>query len=139
MVLAKGLGKETKMEKQIPVESEGLEPIGVGGLVIGAVSGVNDESACLVDDFKATQYELEVLARHYLEEARGIEFKGKFLGSSGSHEIRMHHFACRRLATIEAVLGKERFQQAIAHTAEEWGKRFTEAKEIAKTGNHRML
>ncbi len=58
------------MEKQIPVESEGLGAIRAGGLIIGRVSGVNDESACLVEHFKPTQYELEVLANHYLEEGR---------------------------------------------------------------------
>ncbi len=120
------------MERQIPVESEGLGPIGGAGWVIGVVGGVNDESACLVEHFKPTQYELEVLARHYLEEARNIEFKGQFLGYSGSHEIRMRPFAYRRLATIEGVLGKHKFDKAIAQTEEEHNRGFAKAAEIEK-------
>ena len=118
------------MKKQMPVESEGLGPL--GGVIGGGISGVNDQSACLVENFKPTLYELEVLARHYLEEARGIEFGGVFLGCSGSIEIRMHPFACRRLATIEAFLGEESFRNAIASTEEKWEKAFTEADEIEK-------
>jgi len=120
------------MENQMPVESEGLGPIGAGGFIIGRISGVNEESAYLVEHFKPTQYELEVLARHYLEEARNIEFKGQFLGYSGSHEIRMRPFAYRRLATIEGVLGKHKFDKAIARTEEEQNRSFAKAAEIEK-------
>ncbi len=60
------------MTKQMPVESQGL---GALGGVIGVVSGVNDASAYLVEDFKPTLYELEVLARHYLEKAREVEYR----------------------------------------------------------------
>ncbi len=118
------------MGKQMAVESEGLGPL--GGVIGAGIRGVNDQSASLVENFKPTLYELEVLARHYLEEAREIEFDGKFLGSSGSYEIRMHPFAYRRLATIENVLGEERFQKAIARTEEKWDKIFAEAAEIER-------
>lgn len=118
------------MGKQMAVESEGLGPL--GGVIGGGISGVNDQSACLVENFKPTLYELEVLARHYLEEARGIEFLGEFLGCSGSYEIRMRPFAYRRLATIEAFLGEESFRKAIASTEEEWDRRFAEAEEIER-------
>ena len=120
------------MKNQMPVESEGLGPIGAGGFIIGRISGVNEESAYLVEHFKPTQYELEVLARHYLEEARMIEFDGRFLGMSGSYEIRMQPFAYRRLATIKSILGEERLQEAISRAEEKWDKRFTEAEEIEK-------
>ncbi len=69
------------MGKQMAVESEGLGPL--GGVIGGGISGLNDQSASLVENFKPTLYELEVLARHYLEEAREIEFWGEFLGYSG--------------------------------------------------------
>ena len=120
------------MKKQMPVESEGLGPLCVAGWVVGAVGGVNDESACLVEHFKPTQYELGVLARHYLDEAREIEFWDKFLGYGDSYGIRMRPFAYRRLATIKAVLGEKRFQEAIARTEEKWDKGFAEAEEIEK-------
>ncbi len=120
------------MEKQMPVESEGLGQLVAGGFLIGVVPGVNNESATIVEEFKPTVYELEVLARHYLEEAREIEFAGKFLGYSGSYEIRMRPFAYRRLATIEGILEKHRFDKAIAGTEEEWNRRFAEAAEIEK-------
>jgi len=120
------------MGKQMPVESEGLGAIRAGGSIIGRISGVNDESACLVEHFKPTQYELEVLARHYLENARDIEFYGRFLGASGSYEIRMHPFAYRRLATIKSVLGEKRLQEAIARTEEKWDEIFKRAEKDAK-------
>jgi hypothetical protein len=121
--------KETRMEKQIPVESEGLGPLAG---CIGVIRGVNDESAYLVKEFKPTLYELEVLARHYLEEARDIEFGWTFLGFSGSYEIRMQPFAYRRLATIQSILGDQRLQEAISRVEEKWDKRFAEAEEIEK-------
>ncbi len=120
------------MEMEMAVESEGLGAIGGGGFVVGRVSGVNDESAYLVEHFKPTQYELEVLARHYLDEAREIEFWSRFLGCGDSYGIRMRPFAYRRLATIKAVLGEKRFQEAIARTEEKWDKGFAEAEEIEK-------
>ena len=118
------------MEKQMAVESEGLGPL--GGVIGAGIRGVNDQSASLVENFKPTLYELEVLARHYLEEARMIEFDGRFLGMSGSYEIRMQPFAYRRLATIESILGEERLQEAISRAEEKWDKRFAEAEEIEK-------
>ncbi len=118
------------MGKQMAVESEGLGPL--GGVIGGGIRGVNDQSASLVENFKPTLYELEVLARHYLEEARMIEFDGRFLGMSGSYEIRMQPFAYRRLATIESILGEERLQEAISRAEEKWDKRFAEAEEIEK-------
>ncbi len=118
------------MKKQMPVESEGLGPI--AGVIGAGISGVNDSTAYLVENFKPTLYELEVLARHYLEEAREIEFYGRFLGSSGSYEIRMHPFACRRLATLESFLGAERFHKAIARTIEAEDRAFAQAEEVEK-------
>ncbi len=98
----------------------------------GFVPGVNGDFACLVDDFKLTEYELEFLAEHYLDTARWIEFDGRFLAWSGSHESRMLAFARRKLATIENVLGKEQFQRAIARITEEWDRRFAKAEQIEK-------
>ena len=118
------------MEKQMPVESEGQGAIAGGGFVIGAVSGVNDESARLVEDFKPTQYELEVLARRYLDEIRNNEFWWEFLKSTGTY--KRERFVLRRLATIEAALGKERFQEAIASTKEEWKREFAMMEEFVK-------
>ena len=118
------------MGKQMAVESEGLGPL--GGVIGGGISGVNDQSASLVENFKPTLYELEVLARHYLKEAKEIEFYWRFLGDSGSYEIRMHPFACRRLATLESFLGAERFHEAIARTIEAEDRAFAQAEEVEK-------
>ena len=120
------------MGKQMATESEGL----------GAIEGtreveVNEESACLVEDYKCEIYELVDFAKHYLDKAKEIEFYGRFLGYSGSYEIRMIAFARRRLATIENVLGKERFEKALFVTAEKWEKVFAEAEGIEKTWNTR--
>ena len=120
------------MGMEMAVESEGLGPLCGAGMVVGVVGGVNDESAYLVEHFKPTQYELEVLARHYVDEAGQIEFWSRFLGCGDSHGIRMRPFACRRLATIKAALGEKRFEKAIARTEEKWDKRFAEAEEIEK-------
>ncbi len=118
------------MGKQMAVESEGLGPL--GGVIGGGIRGVNDEAACLVENFTPTLYELEVLAKHYLEKVREIEFDGRFLGDSGSYEIRMHPFACRRLATLESFLGAERFHKAIARTIEAEDRAFAQAEELEK-------
>ncbi len=123
------------MKRQMAKESEGLgplvsEPMGIDGkrLAIGMVPGVNDAGATLVENFAPTRYELEVLANHYLEEVRAIEFDGEFLGSSGSYEIRMRPFAYRRLDAIWQVLGEESFKKAIAPMEEKWQKVFAEAR-----------
>jgi len=113
------------MRKQMAIESEGL-----GG--IASAREVNDESACLVEDFKCTINDLQDFAKHYLDKAKEIEFYGRFLGYSGSYEIRMLAFARRRLATIENVLGKERFEKALFVTAEKWDRVFAQAEEIEK-------
>ncbi len=118
------------MKKQFSVESEGLGPL--GGVIGGGIRGVNDSTAYLVDDFKPTLCELAVLTGHYLGNLREIEFGERFYATSGSYEIRMGPFADRRLATIEDVLGKERFQKAIASTEEKWDKIFAEALEFEK-------
>ena len=113
------------MRKQMAIESEGL-----GG--IASAREVNDESACLVEDFKCTINDLQDFAKHYLDKAKEIEFYGRFLGYSGSYEIRMLAFARRRLATIENVLGKERVEKALVVTAEKWDRVFAQAEEIEK-------
>jgi len=118
------------MEKQMPVESEGLGPI--WGNIGACIRGVTDQSASLVENFKPTLYELEVLAKHYLEKVREIEFDYRFLGESGSYALRMNHFARRRLATLESFLGAERFHKAIARTIEAEDRAFAQAEELEK-------
>lgn len=98
----------------------------------GIRGGVNKESACLVEDFQPTRYELEVLASHYLDRARQREFFWAFLKQVGGSQIWERLFAYRRLDTIEKVLGKKTFQEAIAATEEKWERRFAEASEIER-------
>ena len=118
------------MKIQFPKESEGLGAWGNGKFVFGLAKGVNDEVAALVDGFKPTGYELEILAQHYLEEALDIEFFWECDESIGSGEMRSHSFAWRRVNTIAEILGEKRYKEATAGIIEEWEKKF---EDLAKS------
>lgn len=115
--------------KHFPPESEGL---GQSEDAIEWVPDVSNGSATLLDSFKIRPEELEVLARHYLGEARGQEFAGRFLGWHGGHHTWTRNLAYWRLGDIENVLGKERLQKAVASIEEEWDRRFAEAEQFEK-------
>src|SRR5262249_36567326 len=109
-----------EIARLFPAESEDLG-VGDGGVfALGVAPGVNDESARLVFDFQPTRYELGVLARHYIDEARGNEYFWELTDQVGSSEVRMNGFACRRLKTIENLLGEEDFKLATAGQWEKW-------------------
>jgi hypothetical protein len=109
----------------IPEESAGLEPIGAGSLVIGSIRGVNDRWAHLVDGFLPTEYELVVLATHYLDRMMEIRLIGRCYQQYGS-DWRMEAFADRRLGTIEQGLGGEKFEAAIAKSLAKWRQKFAD-------------
>jgi hypothetical protein len=109
---------------QFPPEAEGLGFYSNGTSTIGLVDGVNDASARLVEDFRVTRYELEVLARHYLEEVRFFEYDFAAYRVTGSTAIRMVPFGERRLGSIERILGEDVLVKALAPVEEEWRKRF---------------
>jgi hypothetical protein len=112
----------------MPEESAGLAPSGRRVLIGTGVRGVNDRWARLVEGFRPTEYELVVLAKHYLEEDSDITFMDRFYGMSGSTECRMSEFSRRRLATIEEALGAGKFEAAIAKKLAECQKRFADGE-----------
>ncbi len=117
---------------KLPEESEGLEAWGDKQFVVGLTYGVNDEAARLVAGFEPTIYELEVLAKHYVEEANDIELFWRIYEQGGSEQTRKVNFAYERLRTLESVLGSERFNAAIGPVVDKWNKEFAEAEEEEK-------
>ena len=103
---------------QFPPEAEGLGFYSNGTSTIGLVDGVNDASARLVEDFRVTRYELEVLARHYLEHVRQAEHEWAAFMQSGSTSSRQAAFGGKRLHSIERVLGKDALEKALAPVEE---------------------
>ena len=116
------------MNDQFPPEAEGCEPLSVGPITIGVVRGVNDASAGLVEDFRVTRYELEVLARHYLEKVKQVEHEWTAYRCTGSTGMRMLAFGERRLGSIERILGKDVLDKALAPMEEEWRRRLDDVK-----------
>ena len=124
--------REIRAQPALPgfaAESAGLGPLPAGPFMIGRVRGVNDEGARLVSTFVPTAYELEVLARHYLEAIQEINFYGRYAGMSASYGIRFGPFADRRLDTIAEALGEEAFDRAVASVRQDWEKRRTDIEE----------
>lgn len=80
------------------------------------------------DSFKIWPDELEVLARHYLDQFREEEFAIEFIG--GGADLRRDLY--QRLGDIADVLGKERLQKAVASVEEKWDRRFAEAEQFEK-------
>ena len=111
----------------MPEESAGLAPSGGAGWAIGTVRGVNDRWARLVEGFQPTEYELVVLAKHYLDQSMDIDFVCRCYQMSGSSEWRRQAFASRRLDAIEQALGEAKFDAAIAKKLAEWTQKFADA------------
>ena len=116
------------MDDQFPPEAEGLGFYSDGISTIGLVEGVNDASARLVEDFRVTRYELELLARHYLEEVREYEHEWAAYQCTGSTEMRMQAFGRRRLGSIERILGEDVLVKALAPVEERWRRTFDDLK-----------
>jgi len=115
---------------RLPDEAEALAPLIVNDrIAIGVVPGVNDRAARLVAGFELTEYELGVLANHYLNRLRSSEFDSRVYEQSGSYDIRMRPFADRRLATIREVMGPVAFDAAIAETEKKWDAAFEKAEQ----------
>lgn len=108
-----------------PEESRDL-----GSYPLAPVPGVNDPSAELVKDFIPTQYELWVLANHYLDESTVVDYNAVFFLSTGSWDLRISEFSDRRLDSIAKCLGDEEFDYATSETRHKLATRFfREAKE----------
>jgi hypothetical protein len=91
------------------------------------VRGVNDRWARLVEGFVPTEYELVVLAKHYLDEIMEIDLFWRCYHQTGSSEWRIQAFAGRRLDAIEQALGEAKFNAAIAKRLAEWKQKFADA------------
>ena len=111
----------------MPEESAGLAPSGGPWCAIGTVRGVNDRWARLVEGFRPTEYELVVLAKHYLDKIMDVDFFFRCYEVSGSSEWRIQAFANRRLDAIEQALGEAKFNAAIAKKLAEWTQKFADA------------
>lgn len=104
----------------MPEESAGLGVWKGAGMTIGTVRGVNDRWARLVEGFVPTEYELALLAKHYLDQIMDIDLFYRCYEQSGSSEWRIQAFAGARLNTIEQALGEKKFSALIAKTEAKW-------------------
>jgi hypothetical protein len=107
----------------MPAQSAGLGACwGIGG----GVRGVNDRWALLVEGFAPTEYELVVLAKHYLDVRMEVALIYRCYEQYGSDWWRQQAFADARLNTIEQALGEEKFNAAIAKKIAEWTQKFSD-------------
>ena len=121
------------MDNQFPPEAEGLGYHSDGSSTIGLVEGVNDASARLIEDFRVTRYELEVLARHYLEKVKQYEHEWMAYRCTGSTGRRMLAFGERRLDSIERILGKDVLDKVLEPVEEKWRKTFDDLRVFLAT------
>jgi hypothetical protein len=111
----------------MPEESAGLGAWKGAGMTIGMVRGVNDRWARLVEGFAPSEYELVVLAKHYLDVRMDVALISRCFEQTGSDLWRKQAFADARLNTIEQALGEAKFDAAIAKKLAEWTQKFTDA------------
>ena len=114
---------ERPMNDQFPPEAEGAE----WTIQKGIFGGV-DPSFKLVEDFRVTLNELEVLARHYLEDVRRCEYMWVAHEATGSDWMRKEAFGLARLDSIERILGKDVLDKALEPVEEEWKNTFDDVK-----------
>jgi hypothetical protein len=101
---------------QLPPETEDLGWRSASPPRIALIEGVNDASAELVDAFRVTRYELEVLARNYLEEMNAIVYW--CATTWGTTEDKSIDFVADRVNSIARVLGDDAFAEAVAAVQE---------------------
>ena len=111
------------MNDQFPPEAEGCE-----WMIAKGIFGGKDPSFKLVEDFRVTRHELEVLARHYLEDVRDCEYWWVAHKTTGSDWLRESEFAKRRLGSIERILGEDVLDKALEPMEEEWRRKFDDVK-----------
>ena len=108
----------------LPEESEGL-----WGPAWDAWSpGLNPRSAAPVGSFEPTRYELQVLARHYLEQDAFWNHWWVCMGQAGGDEHRLVEFALRRLYAIEQILAEDEFVAATEPVKTKWKPKFAEVE-----------
>jgi hypothetical protein len=111
-----------------PKESSGLHAHGLPGFALGVVGGVNDSSARLVEGFQPTEYELELLAQHYVDRINDMTLFQRCTGQIGTGDWRLDAFSNRRLDTIRRALGQDKFDAAISKTLAKWKQEFADAE-----------
>src|SRR5205809_997908 len=94
-------------------DRELLGPMKAGPFLIGCVDEVNGQGAEPVEGYPITRHELLALARHWYKEALDNDIFCFLYHCSGSREIRIGPYAWRRIARIEAFLGKAALQKVI--------------------------
>ena len=116
----------SKPTDQSPKESVGLTLAWRDDQVHDLTPELNDESLRLVEGFRPTRHELEVIARHHMDNALGYSFAYEIYGDNvwDPEEI----FSNRRLGTIFEILGEEAIEKAVAPTRKKWADRFAESK-----------
>jgi hypothetical protein len=118
--------------QQLPNESKDLGPLVGKGVVIGSTEGVNDASARTVEGIALTVRELQEVAAHYYDEINSIKFFWDWSGQTSGCEFRKCAFSTERLSAIRTVLGKRRFEEAIAADKREWYRKWDELEEKEK-------
>jgi len=118
---------ETNKQRRLAPESEGLEPLGGNGFVIGHEENINGEGAELVA-FEPTKAELKTLAYNYLDRFFAVQSTFAF-GCSGSFEIREAPFCWRRFLSIAKALSPGK---PIKEFEEEIERRWAEIDEIRR-------
>ena len=83
---------------------------------------LNDDLAKLVRTFVPTRFELEIIARHYLNDVMNIDWTWAAYQQTGFSE--RYSFALQRLNTIEDFIGEQALDRAIAPVRKDWGKSF---------------
>lgn len=118
--------------EEYPPEADFLKRPEWNSFGLYGARGVTGESARLVNGYRSTRYELEVLARHYMDRIGNNRFLETVCLQTSSSGQRFEVFAGRRLNTIEGILGKEATDSAIKRVVDKWDTLFAEAEAICK-------
>ena len=113
------------MNDQYPQEAEGW--------ITDGPFSLDSASFRLVEDFRVTRHELEVLARHYLGDVRVEEYRWAAYETTCSTGQRERAFGLRRLGTIERILGEDVLDKVLEPVEEYWNKEFEELKDFLAT------
>ncbi len=104
-------------------DSKDLGPLGNDHFTVGYIDEINGPGSVEVPIFVATRHELQVLAKHWAGVDIDLAFSWFVTQQTGSREIRIGPFACRRLARIADALGEEPVAEAVRVAEEEFGKK----------------
>ena len=95
-------------------------------MVITNSNALPDKSSPFVHGFVATEYDLAVLAQHYLDDVNETYLDGWLTSQFGS--MRFTRFLERRLESIHDALGCDAYDAAVRSIVAKWRKKVTEIK-----------